>query len=213
MTADRLPELVLTDFDGTLTRRDTFPQILRFLLGKKFFLYLPVFSAYVVLMKAGLLTAQAAKESILALALRGWKRDRVQQAGRAFVAHLMKTRQVSFWPGALEMIRRHKEGGGRVIVVSASPEEWVAPFAETLGIEYIATRLEYDEHGFTGKILGKNCNGEEKVGRIRALIPDLSGWHVTAYGDSSGDLPMLALAQKPRYKYFQNDWESGNGYN
>lgn len=194
--------LVLTDFDGTLTRHDTFPLFLRFVLGKRFVLLFPVLVWNVVCMKAGILSAQQAKERILAAAVRGWDRTHLQNCGRAFIETLLADTEHVFRPGALEMIERHKKAGSRVMVVSASPEEWVSAFADKLCIECISTRLEYDEYGFTGKIAGKNCTGEEKVKRISEMIPDVSLYDVEAYGDSQGDLPMLGLANKAFYKPF-----------
>lgn len=200
--SDKPSDLILTDFDGTLTRRDSFPQFLRFVLGKNYFLWAPLFLYYIFLLKIGATSPQRVKEHILSLALHGWPQERVRQAGRAFIAHLLKHRNEAFWPGALEMLETCRSGGSRVIVVSASPEEWVAPFAEIMGVEYIATRLEYDEHGFTGRLAGKNCNGEEKVRRITSLVSDIGVRHIKAYGDSAGDLPMLALAHEGFYKPF-----------
>lgn len=194
--------LVLMDFDGTLTRRDTFPMIIKFILGKWFVVFLPIIGMYVICMKMRMLSAQYAKEHILSCAMKGWKRETVERTGRMFVKKLFENESRSFYPSALEMIRKHKQIGDRVIVVSASPEEWVAPFASFLGVECIATRLEYSNDRFTGKISGINCTGEEKVRRIKALIPDLASYTVEAYGDSPGDLPMLRLADTAFYRPF-----------
>ena len=88
------------------------------------------------------------------------------------------------------------------MVVSASPENWIEQWSQNLHLELIASRLEVNEGKVTGKILGKNCHGNEKVSRIRELY-DLSHYRiVAAYGDSSGDKPMLQLASKSYYKPF-----------
>lgn len=203
MSIHRLPTLVLTDFDGTLTKHDTFPLFLRFALGKSFFFRLPAIAWYVLLMKLKVLSAQRAKERILALAFQGWERERLQRTGKAFIMRLLKNESAAFRPGALDMLRRRRQEGIRILVVSASPEEWVAPFAQAMGAECIATRLEYDEQGFTGKLAGKNCTGEEKVRRITELIPNISTHSTEAYGDSPGDSPMLNMAQQTFYKPFR----------
>jgi phosphoserine phosphatase len=56
----------------------------------------------------------------------------------------------------------------------------------------------------TGKIVGKNCHGEEKVRRImeQYVISDYSSIH--AYGDTSGDRPMLALAHHSFFRPFRD---------
>ncbi|HEY0274315.1 MAG TPA: HAD-IB family phosphatase, partial [Chitinophaga sp.] len=104
-----------------------------------------------------------------------------------------------------EAIQEHLAAGHRVIVVTASAEEWVRPFCQGMGIEVIGSRMETDAEGrLTGKLLGLNCNGEEKVCRIKAQV-DLSAYtSIYAYGDSSGDRPMLALAgSNARFKPFR----------
>lgn len=80
-------------------------------------------------------------------------------------------------------------------VVSASPELYVKPFCEALGLECIATRFEYDSAGFfTGRLLGENCNGEEKVVRVRERFGDPEAYRIEVYGDSAGDYPLLGMA-------------------
>jgi hypothetical protein len=57
---------------------------------------------------------------------------------------------------------------------------------------------------FSGwRLIAANCYGQEKVTRICAEL-DLSEYNsIYAYGDSSGDKPMLALADKAFYKPFR----------
>ena len=61
--------------------------------------------------------------------------------------------------------------------------------------EVIGTRLETNNGRYTGRFIGKNCNGEEKVRRIAKLYPR-SQYHIVAYGNSSGDIPMLQYAHE-----------------
>ena len=54
------------------------------------------------------------------------------------------------------------------VVISASPEFILKPACEKLKVErLIATKTDSD-----GKIIGKNCKGEEKVKRLKKEIPD-----------------------------------------
>ena len=194
--------LILTDFDGKLTKRDTFPMFLRFAGGNRFWCMLPAIAWHVVLLKMGLTSAQQTKEAILSCFFKGWSREKLHATGKQFISGLLEREKTFFRSGALEMIRESRKNGERIIIVSASPEEWIAPFAAAFGIEYIATRLEYSERGFTGKIADKNCNGEEKVRRVKKLIHGLDSYIIYAYGDSTSDLPMLALASKKFYRPF-----------
>jgi phosphatidylglycerophosphatase C len=67
----------------------------------------------------------------------------------------------------------------------------------------IATRLEVKNNQLTGNIYECNCHGEEKVRRIMQNFRLTEYDTILAYGDSSGDKPMLSLATAPHYKPFR----------
>jgi HAD superfamily phosphoserine phosphatase-like hydrolase len=89
-----------------------------------------------------------------------------------------------------------------VYLVSASAENWLAAWCQQLNIQLIATQLEINNGLVTGKILGHNCYGPEKVNRINAKIILHDYQQIHCYGDSSGDREMLALAHFPNYRLF-----------
>ena len=148
-----------------------------------------------VLWQVGLYSAQRAKERIYTLCLKGLSSNELARFGSAFAQKLLEPHSRLLRAGALELIRAHQGANRRVAIVSASPEIYVRPFCAALGLECIATRFEFDAAGcFTGHLLGANCNGAEKVNRVKAHFGALTGVTVEVYGDSSGDYPMLALA-------------------
>ena len=107
-------------------------------------------------------------------------------------------------PGALEEIKKLQAENVEIVIVSASADNWISGWTKNMQVKLIATSLEVNRGHLTGNILGQNCHGEEKVRRIRAAY-DLSLYgEIYAYGDSSGDRPMLALATKAFYKPFRN---------
>ena len=74
------------------------------------------------------------------------------------------------------------------VIVTASYELWISEFAKLIGIRYvIGTKVDKD-----GRIIGKNCKGEEKVNRIKEIYPN--GIINCSYSDSSADIPILELA-------------------
>jgi phosphatidylglycerophosphatase C len=90
------------------------------------------------------------------------------------------------------------------VIVTASPETTVAPFARRLGAEaLLGTQLVFDGAGrVTGAFAGPNCRGEEKVRRLRAVYgPDVR--LAAAYGDTSGDTEMLAIADEAGFRVFR----------
>ena len=103
----------------------------------------------------------------------------------------------------MRLWRQWQARNARRIIVTASPEIVVAPFAHGLGADMlIGTRLVVDtKDRLTGDLSGPNCRGPEKVARLR----DVFGADVrleAAYGDSAGDLEMLALAEEAGMKVF-----------
>ncbi len=104
---------------------------------------------------------------------------------------------------ALRTIRDHIENRTRVVVVSASPLNWVKPWCDQYNIDCIATCLEIKDDKLTGKISGRNCSGQEKVNHIINNYQLKNYADIFAYGDTHGDLPMLALSTQKFYKPFR----------
>lgn len=99
----------------------------------------------------------------------------------------------TFWESHAEQIapwylamRQHDD-----LLISASPAFLLAPIAERLKISPpIATEVDLA----TGKLIGENCYGQEKVRRFRAAYPDVP---VEAfYSDSLSDQPMALVARE-----------------
>jgi len=102
----------------------------------------------------------------------------------------------------LERIKALRHASFDIVIVTASPTQWVCYWAEDLGAELIATPLEVKEGKISGKLAGINCNHTEKVRRIREKynLHDFSEIH--CYGDSSGDKEMLTMATRAFYRRF-----------
>lgn len=92
----------------------------------------------------------------------------------------------------------------RLVIVTASPELTVAPFARGLGADAIlGTRLAFDgQDRVTGGFEGLNCRGPEKVARLKAAFGDDVELRA-AYGDTGGDREMIAAAQIKGYRVFE----------
>ncbi len=105
---------------------------------------------------------------------------------------------------ALERVRFHQERGDRVVLVSASPTDWIVPWAVSEGItEIIGNSAEVSDGRVTGRLAGANCYGREKVRRLLALNPERESYTLFAYGDGRGDRELLAAADHPYYRRFE----------
>jgi phosphatidylglycerophosphatase C len=100
-------------------------------------------------------------------------------------------------------MRWHQEQGHVVILVSASLGVYLHPLGDLLEVDAVlCTEMEETDGVLTGKLVGKNCRGEEKVSRVQKWreeagidVQDL----VYAYGDSSGDKQLLDLFSQPTW--------------
>jgi HAD superfamily hydrolase (TIGR01490 family) len=107
-------------------------------------------------------------------------------------------------PVACARLEWHRKRGDMVIVISASLEGWIAPWAAASGVaDVIATQPEIVDGILTGKFATRNCNGKEKVRRFRERYPDREKYIIHAYGDSAGDREMLAYSDYAYYRRFE----------
>jgi phosphatidylglycerophosphatase C len=193
--------VVAFDFDGTLTMIDSFTAFLAWRVARPRHLYglvklVPAAVLYLRDRDRGRLKAAAVREF-----LRGLPRPQLEAEAEAF-ARAESARM--FRPDALEAWRRWGLEGALRVIVTASPETTVAPFARILGAErLIGTRLAFDSEGrVAGAFDGANCRGPEKVRRLReAFGQDLR--LAAAYGDTSGDHEMLQIAGAKGYQVFK----------
>ncbi len=138
--------------------------------------------------------ADAAKERLFVRVLAGVPAEHLDRVGTEFARHHLEQR---LRPEVKRRLDWHRDRGDRVVVVSASPEAYVAPAARLLGADgAVATRLEVAGGTLTGRYDGANCRGEEKLRRLTAWMAAAPERPVRtwAYGNSRGDLRMLAAA-------------------
>lgn len=189
------------DFDGTITTKDTLLQFIRFSKGNfrfylGFFLNLHFLMAY----KLKIISNQAAKEKVLRYFFQGMPVDEFRQLCSRFKKERLPA---LIRPRALAEIEKLQGKGWIVVVVSASPENWICEWAEERKVQLIASRLQVAESKLTGKIEGRNCHGEEKVRRILESHSMADYEVIYAYGDTRGDRPMLKLATEAFYRPFR----------
>jgi phosphatidylglycerophosphatase C len=193
--------IVAFDFDGTLTVRDSFTAFLRWRAGAGgWFLGLTRMAgdlaAYAGDRDRGRVKAASVREF-----LKGTPRAQLEADAEAFAGQV--------WPGfirydALACWKDWGAKGAYRVIVTASPESTVAPFARRLGADaLLGTPLVFDaDDRVTGAFAGPNCRGEEKVRRLRAAFGEDMKL-VAAYGDTTGDTEMLAIAEEAGFRRFK----------
>lgn len=101
---------------------------------------------------------------------------------------------------AYKELRRLKEEGYQILLVSASPYAYLKFFRKLPEVDYvIATELMRKNDHYAPIVQGLNCKGEEKVKRIRRYLNDscqsIDYENSCAYSDSLSDLPMFRLVR------------------
>ena len=189
------------DFDGTITRRDTLFDFIRFYRGRwAFYWGMVQLTPWLLVFKLGFIANWVAKERVLAHFFGGEPLTEFRQRASDYARHRLP--QI-IRPSALLKINELKEQQATIYVVSASAEDWIRDWSESLGINLLATQLETQQQRVTGRIAGRNCYGPEKVCRIKEELNLAQHSTIYAFGDSRGDREMLAVASHPHYRYFK----------
>ena len=106
-------------------------------------------------------------------------------------------------PGFWDCYAWHRKQGHVMAVVTATPRLILEPWCRKHMMDIIGSELQTDHHNrITGHLFGINCRGEEKVHRVNQHFELEAYEQVYTYGDTRGDLPMLALAQ-PDNRFFK----------
>ena len=98
---------------------------------------------------------------------------------------------------------QHLDAGHEVIIVSASLVSWLKPWCDKNKVALIATQPNFSKTDKFDGFNGENCHGKEKATRITEQYSLEKYTSIYAYGDSGGDIQMLALADVSEYKPFQ----------
>lgn len=184
--------IVIFDFDGTLTRHDSFIAFIRFSVGMpKLIAGLIACAPALIGFKLGWISNSRAKQRLFSHFFRHFSTEDMARFGRGFIPRLdSMVRQDTY-----RLLQRHLSGGATVYVVSASMDLWIEPWCRANGVHHvITTQAETADGRLTGRFSTPNCYGEEKVTRLLACEPDRTSYHLTAYGDSHGDDAMLRFA-------------------
>ena len=194
-----MKKLYFFDFDGTLTYKDTMFLYLKFYNSAKFnfqFLkHVPLF----ILLKLKLANAEKVKKSFISSILKGQSKTKIEEKSQQFFE--------KYYPeiireNAIEFIQNIDREHTESYLVTASLDIWVKPFAEKFKMNLLATRAEFKNEIFTGNFVGNNCNGGEKVHRIKEALQGKKFDKTIAFGDTSGDKEMLEWANESHFEFF-----------
>lgn len=188
-------EVLLLDFDGTMTRRDTTRILVFSLLRQRPWRVFRVFGPLLRLALGGQeQQVQTAKDRCVGLLLAGLTDAQVAPALQTFkdgVSPLLRE-------ALLQLVHARHAAGQTILVVTASAEDAVRYAISHLPVQVIGTPFKVHQGRYTGALEGRGCYGAAKVPRIRAWADQQESppRFVEAWSDSLSDWPMMQLAGK-----------------
>jgi len=187
--------LVFFDLDGTITRRDTLSgYVTGFALGHPlrwlgFLRVLPALAGFMFHRDRGRL-----KGALIRAVMGGTTRSVVDDWTRRYVPQLLAR---GVFADALACIRRHRDAGDHLVLMSATVDLYVPAIAAELGFdEYLCSRVAWEGERLQGQLISRNVRDQEKARLLREAADRRPGLPVVAYGNSSPDLPHLLLADE-----------------
>jgi len=195
-------KLVLCDFDGTITKKDSLADFVQYAIGKPMY-YMgllklsPILLAYYI----GAIPNNTAKEKLITHFFEKWNATDFQKLADEYSLNRLES---IIRIKAMNRIRWHQQQGDKIVIISASIECWLKAWCKKNRLDLIATELKINNNKLTGKFSTPNCYGIEKVNRIRESY-DLSRYeYIYAYGDSRGDKELFAIADECYYRPFRD---------
>lgn len=192
--------LGIFDIDYTITRKESMAEFYKFMLRKKpkLIKHLPGTFAAGLLYLTNKLELKKAKETFASF-VEGIHEDEMKELVKEFY---QKRLSKLFYKDAIDMIRKLKNEGCIIYLISASPEFYLREFYNIPEVDMvIGTRYKMKEKCHTCSIDGENCKGEEKVKRLMEVLKkenlEVDFENSYMFSDSLSDLPLLNLVGNP----------------
>ena len=186
------------DVDGTLTVRDCVVPFMRRVSGAGGFMRICASSSPRILRMLKNRDRDGIKELFVRQVFTGRSVEQVNALGVEFAARVAEG-----WLRAdvAERMRWHQREGHVVVLVSASLDPYLEPLGDLCEADAVlCTTLEQRDGEYTGGLVGGNCRARQKVERLHQWMTT-AGIEQSAlkyaYGDSAGDVELLAAAELP----------------
>jgi HAD superfamily phosphoserine phosphatase-like hydrolase len=189
--------LILMDFDGTITRRDTTLWLIKELLSINW-AKLPI--VFLLLVKMYFAKRkdpdqlQSLKCKCVGFLLRGNRSSGVVQSLDRFQNRVREALR----PEVKPILSRAAKGEIDILIVTASSEIAVAHAMQDYHVKVIGTRFEKENDRFTGQLTGEPCYGKAKVKQVEGEYSNRDSiWSQISegWGDSKSDWHLMKLCR------------------
>ena len=195
-----MEKLAIFDIDYTITRKETLMEFFKYLVSKdiKNIKFLPraLYSGLMYGIKV--YDEKRVKECFLKF-IENIKEKELEILTKSFYDERLST---ILYEDAVNMIKKLKNEGYMVILISASPEFYIKEFYAIKEVDLIiGTKFIFENGKFVRKMSGNNCKGEEKVKRLEKVLKEknIKADFKNSYmfSDSLSDKPLLDLVGNP----------------
>ena len=179
--------IAVFDFDGTITKGDTFLPFLFYSFGFWKTLWCLVYcSPYLLAYILKLVKNDYAKEKMVHFLFNKLDIANLEIVSQNFIENKLNS---YLRENVIDRLKWHQKQNHITVLISASLNVYIEPWANKFNFSFVeSTMLEKCENTYTGKFRGKNCYGIEKVYRLKKIFKNrLSNYEIYGYGDSSGD--------------------------
>ena len=195
-----MEKLAIFDIDYTITRKETLMEFFKYLVSKdiKNIKFLPraLYSGLMYGIKV--YDEISVKECFLKFI------ENIDEKELAILTKSFYDERLStiLYEDAVNMIKKLKNEGYMVILISASPEFYIKEFYAIKEVDLIiGTKFIFENGKFVRKMRGNNCKGEEKVKRLEKVLKEknIKADFKNSYmfSDSLSDKPLLDLVGNP----------------
>ncbi|GEP64609.1 phosphoserine phosphatase [Clostridium beijerinckii] len=195
-----MKKLAIFDIDYTITKKETLMELFKYVIkkNKKNLRFLPRAIYCGIMYAIGIYDERKVKETFLRF-IDGIKEEELAELVKAFYDERLKN---ILYDDALEMMKKLKNEGYDIYLISASPEFYVNEFYNIKEVnKVIGTKFGFENGTFVRKMVGNNCKGEEKVRRLKEVLKDekieVDFKESYMFSDSLSDKPLLDLVGKP----------------
>lgn len=194
-----MDKLAIFDVDYTITRKETLMELFKYVISKdkKMIKFLPraIFSG--TMYGVGIYDERKVKEKFLKF-IDGIEEKHLAELVKSFYKDRLSK---ILYKDALDMIKKLKSEGYKILLISASPEFYLKELHAIREVDLIiGTKFLFEEGKFARKMDGFNCKGEEKVNRLMAVIEkenlNVDFENSYMFSDSLSDKPLLDLVGK-----------------
>lgn len=195
-----MKKLAIFDIDYTITKKETLMELFKYVMknDKRNIRFLPraIYSGSMYAL--GIYDERKVKEKFLKFI------DQIQEEELAKLVKKFYHEKLStiLYEDALKMMKKLKNEGYEIYLISASPEFYINEFYNIKEVDkIIGTKFIFKNGIFTRKMEGCNCKGEEKVRRLKEVLKneniEVDFKESYMFSDSLSDKPLLDLVGKP----------------